>query len=111
MIVLKDLTRDELIEQNTGVDSTQCIYGDYNFYISPESEEKHQYLYRTTKDGRNAVLILYSEYGINSLNLGKVNNTIEVTVNVMINNVLTNVPITIDVTEYDRDLIWAQNRI
>lgn len=108
---IKDITREELVEENTGIDSTQCVYGDFNFYISPESEEKNQYLYRTTKDGRNAVLILYSEYGINTLSLGRDSGTIEVTVNVMINGVLTNVPVTIDVTEYDRDQIWAQNRI
>lgn len=102
---IKNLTKDELIEQNVGIDNTQCMYGDYYFLIPSEPEDKHLFLYR--KKGNDSVLILYSEYGINTVSLGQEENTIQVSVNVMIDGVLTNIPINIDITEYDRDKIWA----
>lgn len=102
---IKDLTMEELIEQNAGIDNTQCMYGDYFFLIPTEPEDKHQFLYR--KKGNETVLILYSEYGINTVSLGQEVNTIQVFANVMIDGVLMNVPIALDVTEYDRDMIWA----
>lgn len=102
---IKNLTKEELIEQNVGIDNTQCMYGEYFFLIPTEPEDKHQFLYR--KKGNETVLILYSEYGINTVSLGKDDNTIQVAVNVMIDGVLMNVPITLNVTEYDRDMIWA----
>lgn len=102
---IKEITQEELIEQNTGIDNTQCIYGDYYFIIPSEPQDKHQFLYR--KSGNDSVLILYSEYGINTVSLGQELDEIYVTVNVMIDEVLTNIPINIDVTEYDRDKIWV----
>ena len=81
------------------------MYGDYFLPDSYRTRRKHQFLYR--KKGNETVLILYSEYGINTVSLGQEVNTIQVFANVMIDGVLMNVPIALDVTEYDRDMIWA----
>ncbi len=107
----KDLSLNDIKEQNAEIESTQFRYGDYNFFISPEVQEKNQFLYRTDHQGKGSVLMLYSENGITSISSGPDKNTIIVYVNVIVNGVLTNVPVNLNVTQYNRDLIWVENRL
>ena len=42
---IKDLTMEELIEQNAGIDNTQCMYGDY-FFLILQNRRQTPVLYR-----------------------------------------------------------------